>query len=125
MGVGAVCDIDAGDYESWRAWSETPRKARKEHRCDACGVTIAVGEPYLVHSHVGEGTAETEKACFACWWARKVFSSAHGVTYAPSYLKTSLMECIDLDGDREWRPLLAGVLRRERRARRAKENRDE
>lgn len=111
-----MCEL--GDYEPWSAWSETPRKAHKQHRCSACGTTIHAGESYLVHSHVFEGSARSEKACFGCWWVREEFCRDHGWWFQPSELVYQLTECIQGERNVEWRPQLASVLRRIRVAKR-------
>lgn len=110
-----MCEVYADDFDSWAAWSNTPRKARKAHRCDSCGAAISPGEAYNAHSHVGDGTAESEKQCFGCWWVDTAFSGEHGFSMAPSYLLSRLRECLhNAPRDAEWRTELASVLRRVR-----------
>lgn len=41
-------------------------KARKAHRCWACGATIYPGERYRREARVGDGSAYTLKLCLPC-----------------------------------------------------------
>lgn len=118
-----MCSIDTGDYCS--IWSETGRIARKEYRCGCCLKTIRPGEAYLVHFHVFEGDAHSEKACFRCWLAREEFAAAPGhMSIPPSSLPDYLNECIGEDpydpGIRRWRRMLRDIERRAKRAREAR-----
>lgn len=56
------CD---GQYDVYR---QTPRKARKEHRCNACWRDGAIqpGHAYTVVATVYEGAAHTIKRCARC-----------------------------------------------------------
>lgn len=113
-----MCSIDLDRCE---VWSETPRKARKPHGCNGCGIVIVPGQPYLVHFNIYDGDPTREAMCFACWCAREQFADAHGQSIAPSILIEMLRECIGENDDEEdvWRPVLASVLSRYRVARRA------
>lgn len=103
-----MCSID---YEPCQAWSETPRTARKAHRCSSCCQTIAAGEAYLNLGYVFDGSGGTEKVCFPCWWVWEIFGSAHGQKPMPSNLDEAIQECIG-DGDDDWRGELAFLKRR-------------
>lgn len=106
-----MCSLD---LEQCDLWSETPRTARKEHSCSACGGRINAREAYLSHVHVFDGHAYGEKMCSKCWWVRGVFADAHGQNCVPSALMEILRDCVGGDRDSEWRPLLADVIRRYR-----------
>jgi hypothetical protein len=77
---------------------ERGRRARKQHKCDACGKSIKPGDVYAVNTMIAErGSApERENICDACDAAREELSEAHdGKLYPlPSYLKEALRECI-------------------------------
>lgn len=42
------------------------RRARKEHRCDACRETIRVGDSYINEFTVYDGNSDTTKRCLRC-----------------------------------------------------------
>jgi hypothetical protein len=42
------------------------RRAKKQHRCEACGLTIQYGERYQYVSYLYEGLFETVKRCGRC-----------------------------------------------------------
>ncbi len=117
-----MCELYYGDYVSFQVWSETPRRARKQHQCDGCEGTIAKGEPYLSNFTIFEGTPTREKMCATCWLAREEFSETHGGwLVAPSNLFAMLEHCIDTEDDEgeeetaeHWRQVLETL-----RARRA------
>lgn len=52
--------------EAYDVYKERIVKARKSHKCQACGVTIGVGHYYCRLSTVYEGTAETVIRCGSC-----------------------------------------------------------
>lgn len=58
--------VSIDDCGTLEASSETRPRARKEHRCNACGETIPRGTVYVRNGFVGEGTAETIKRCLRC-----------------------------------------------------------
>lgn len=123
-----MCDVDF-DGDAWRAWSDVPRKARKPHACDSCGSAIRPGDAYLAHGHVNpDGGAESEKACFACWWTREAFAQSHRVYMSISFTEELLRECIIDDSEKGgWRDDLAGIIKRRRAAARTtrKDGKDE
>lgn len=89
-----MCDIDFGDPAS--VWDERlVGRARKKHRCDTCGTTIAVGSSYLSCFYVCDGYASTEKQCIACRTIGNAFHREHSVSLCPSSLYTYLVECLD------------------------------
>lgn len=52
--------------ETADVYSESVRKARKEHGCDACLETIRVGDYYHVIGIVYDGRAHSYKRCERC-----------------------------------------------------------
>lgn len=89
-----MCDIDDGERCS--VWMETQRRARKDHRCDACDGLIGAGEVYLVHFSVYEDHPTSEKMCVECEVDRKEFADAHnGMLYPPGGLQELLESCIN------------------------------
>lgn len=87
-----MCSIDLEPCDLWR---ETPRIARKPHRCSACGAAIHPGTAYLDHFSLFEGVSSSESACFTCWLAREEFADAHGQRFPPSALADLLADCLD------------------------------
>ena len=54
------------DFDGPEAYRETVRKARKEHRCYACGETIRRGDRYRYTSGVWDGRGESFRHCLQC-----------------------------------------------------------
>lgn len=52
--------------ESYDVYNESARRARKEHKCDACKETVRKGDLYHVIGAVFEGGAESFKRCVRC-----------------------------------------------------------
>lgn len=52
--------------DEYDVYKETPRRARKEHRCHACGAGIRPGHKYMVVATVYDGSATTIKRCGRC-----------------------------------------------------------
>lgn len=52
--------------ETADVYSESVRKARKEHWCRACQETIRIGDYYSVTAIVGDGNACAYKRCMRC-----------------------------------------------------------
>lgn len=109
------------DYEPCEVWRETPRKARKEHRCSACGGRIAAREGYTDYFSVFEGEINRGKACATCQTVVMEFAAAHeGMRPTPDSLVFILEECI-ADGDKEdkrrWTPVLAEMQTRRKAGR--------
>lgn len=103
-----MCQI--GDGERAEFWSDTHRRARKQHTCDGCGGIIMPGTVYLINFTIYEGYPDSAKCCAACENVRDTFGKEHGNLYPhPGSLIETLEECID-EGDAEsltkWQPLL-------------------
>jgi len=70
--------------EAYDLYHKTRRKARKEHRCCACGETILSGHVYVYVGLVWEGRGENYKRCLRCDTifdaivARQQAASRHG-----------------------------------------------
>jgi len=52
--------------DTYDVYDEREPRARKEHRCKACGETIRIGDRYANVKVVFDGTAETIKRCLRC-----------------------------------------------------------
>jgi hypothetical protein len=63
-----VCDYG----ESPTAWTECWRRARREHRCCACGETIRPGDRYHYLSGIWSGRPDRYKHCARCWHLLKL-----------------------------------------------------
>ncbi len=59
-----MCMIDFAEDSDF--YSETWRKARKEHRCDECRRTIAVGERHKRHAMALDGSVSVYLHCLHC-----------------------------------------------------------
>lgn len=115
-----MCVIDLDGSEVWR---ETGRRARKTHRCSACGFSISPGGHYTEHFSVFEGDRFTEKICAACHTDRQEFFDAHGGgSCVPSGFPWLLKDCI-AEGDEEsetiWEPMLSRIMVRYENAKKA------
>lgn len=55
-----------GDGDYCPVWSDRWVTARKEHRCAACGETIAPSHRYHVTFYVFDGSAHQTKRCERC-----------------------------------------------------------
>lgn len=118
-----MCYIDVDD--PCEVWSETWRRARKEHRCAVCLRLIYSGERYSIHFSVYQGEPCSKSVCSFCQTAREEFAEAHeGATYQPgSGFLVMLSECIaegDEESEERWQPMLEEI--RGRRASREREN---
>lgn len=132
-----MCSISG--LERSQVWSETERRARKAHDCDCCGGRIKPGETYIKHFSVYDGIATSEKVCMPCHEARDEFCLKHNFVGIPSRFGFDLQDCVGeathriydketrrwrksrefwRDDDRRWRSILAGMIRRDRAARR-------
>lgn len=100
-----MCYIDLDVAE---VWSETKRRARKEHKCSCCRRAIQPGESYLVHFSILDGYKTTGKCCAECERDRKEFGKTHeGQVPSSGFFREVLDECI-CDGDPEdqrWLPM--------------------
>lgn len=103
-----MCDLNLVRCD---LWSETTRKARKEHRCSCCRRTIRKGEEYLVHFSVYDGLTNWEKSCTECAKDRDEFGAEHMDTPAPSAMPVLLQQCIEegLDSEERWGSMLKRI----------------
>ena len=107
-----MCDTDFGDRAELSSW--TFRKARKQHRCVACGGVIAAGKRYGILFTVFDGEAQSDKSCLPCHRAGNKFGADHHLIPHPSGLSEALQECIDEEPSsaKRWRPVLRAMLAR-------------
>ena len=106
----------------------THHRARKTHSCRCCRKSIRPGEHYEREFMVADGEAFTSKLCECCAFARKLFcdDEHHEGTPSADWFRECLRECFvdDLLLDKRdpetklWRDLYAGIVRRERAAKR-------
>ena len=61
-----MCAIDGCDDNFTVYELRDIRKARKEHQCDECTRTIAIGEPYLYAFGVFDGDGNSYHMCAHC-----------------------------------------------------------
>jgi hypothetical protein len=111
------------DGDSPTVWKETPRTARKEHRCDSCRGIIRSGKLYFVHFSLYDGRTYSEKCCSPCQEARREFAMEPGhLLPMPGSFTEALDECVtDQESTPAERKKWKGVLRNiERRGKRAK-----
>jgi len=50
----------------WKFLNDTTPKARKEHRCELCGLPISVGQEHVARRGVFEGEAVTQRMHTDC-----------------------------------------------------------
>ena len=98
--------------------------SRKASRCDVCHAPIAKGEQYERHSYVYDGTARSDRACACCAVSLLAFKRHHGQAPTPDWFADALHDCFDgatkTDPDvKMWRDIYAGIVKRERAARRS------
>ena len=96
-----MCEISYDDVCS--VWIMTRRKARKPHKCGACGTPIAIGEVYVRLFSVFDGYPTTDRWCAACHEVSERFTEAHHVTPPPQELQEVLRECSRDEPGSEWR----------------------
>lgn len=58
--------IDTFDAEPSDVWTETTRRARKEHACSACRETIRRGDLYVRHVCIFERRPSVALRCLRC-----------------------------------------------------------
>lgn len=58
--------IDCADAEAYDVYTETRRRARKEHKCCACKEAIRPGDYYEHIGAIAQGDAATFKRCLRC-----------------------------------------------------------
>jgi hypothetical protein len=81
-----MCRIDYAEDGQWLTPPHEVR-ARKEHRCEDCGRTIAKGEPYNVCSYLSEGDFGTTKMCVHCHAAGRWLRVVCGGHFYPGVLE--------------------------------------
>ncbi len=113
-----MCDIDID--ETCDVWVEKTVKARKEHQCHSCHLTIEPGKEYLRLFAVFEGQVSTEKICASCRRDFEAFKAEHNQYYYPSQVDLMLQNCID-DAETflesaKWRRRLKQLERRRERS---------
>lgn len=101
-----MCSFDDGERAT--VWTETQHTARKPHECASCGRTIAVGERYVRHRSMYEGSWWSEACCLPCDADRHEFARADGhMLTVPSSFPYDLDNCVDgFDHNDPWRPML-------------------
>ena len=86
-----MCSID---LEQCSVFTDTARKARKEHKCDCCARKVLKGETYFKHFSVYDGNVTDEKCCMECNNDRTEFASHRGhMNTNPSSFQNMLYEC--------------------------------
>ena len=124
-----MCEMTNDGWEA-KVWSESQRRARKEHECDSCSGKIRAGSIYFVHFSVFEDSPTTEKCCARCQADRHAFAKEPGhLLPLPSSFTESLDECIADDEAttaerRKWRAVRRNVERRHPAALRARRKPD-
>jgi hypothetical protein len=135
-----MCQISVDDYCA--VWKNSYPVARKQHKCQCCGMAIEKGEKYLKHFNVYDGYPSDERACMVCATLWETFFDAHGGGLSPNSLEEMLDECIQegstsrrwFNSDeswfearsaarkvtRQWRSYLAILKYRQRKARRSR-----
>lgn len=72
------CEVDFSDYsddaDPVEFWNRTTVKARKPHRCEECGTTIAVGNTYERHNYKFDGQMCSDAVCLPCREAATEFN---------------------------------------------------
>lgn len=107
-----MCDFYGGELAD--LWVHRYPKARKEHRCEACGGTIKPGRRYLSLFTLFDGSGSTVKCCLPCERIGRKFAEVHRMTPHPSALVDSLQECIEEEplSAGKWRPMLRAIRNR-------------
>jgi len=93
------CSIDSYDYENPSTSREQWRKARKQHTCCECGLTIEPGEKYQYISGIWDGRPGSFKTCTPCAAIRNDFCRGG---YIFGELREQLWNCLDIDYLGEW-----------------------
>ncbi len=103
-----MCDFGG---EAATLWVRKYPKARKDHRCEACGGVIKPGRRYLVLFSIFEGSAASAKCCLPCDRISQKFGKEHELTPYPTALVDSLQECIDEEPSsaKKWRPAIRAI----------------
>jgi hypothetical protein len=69
--------MSCGDDNPAQGWTDKHRRARKDHRCDACCETIRRGDIYCYMTGIWEDGPEAWKYCLRCEAVSNAIS-AHG-----------------------------------------------
>jgi hypothetical protein len=88
------CSIDSSDYGVGELYSETIRKARKEHKCCECHETIKAGNLYEVAKALWDGTWGSYKTCITCRTIRNHYCPSG---FALGELAEQIRECLGFD----------------------------
>lgn len=115
-----MCGFDAEPCDFY----DTERgEVARGRRCSVCSFRIPRGGPYLRVAWKYEDSFASAVLCFACDEALQRFGDSHGQQPTPDWFVRALRECVDVprrmfkDRDvREWRDVIAGILRRRRAA---------
>jgi len=108
------CDFDEGPS----TYTETIRRAKKEHRCCECTKTIKPGMRYEYIWGIWEGESSDFKTCLPCVRWRKAHhlaekSLGNDQCYAPyGGLSETIRECKDDDWERKYGPALKEAYRK-------------
>jgi hypothetical protein len=123
---GSVFDVDDydGECDVYRMhW----HVARKPHRCACCGYLVPAGAQYQRHNMVGDGYASSEACCWACaaglWQLMEEHRTHPSPSWAIEFLRNEIGQLARCEHDEVAmeRDVLAGMVRRNRAACRAKE----
>lgn len=113
-----MCDTDNFDGEYSTVWEDRWYTARKDYKCNSCGVAVTPGKRYLRHFSVTDNHAYQEKLCLDCGVAYQDFSREHSVlTNSPAYIGQMLVDCIAEGGHESherWGPVLEALRARDK-----------
>lgn len=107
-----MCDLSY--EETTKVWTQTWRRARKEHRCEGCQRAIKPGSRYCITFSVFDGYASSEKSCRPCTALAERFGKEHHLTPFASTLLEHLDECVSEEGSKaaHWARAAARLRRR-------------
>jgi hypothetical protein len=88
MECSCACDL----YDPCEFFNVKDVKARKEHKCCACGETIQVGQIYEYTTYKFEGIFITDKTCLTCVRIRNDFCGPMG-----EGLQDHILECLGVN----------------------------
>lgn len=103
------------DAESPSVWRNTDvARARKPHRCDACGATIERGASYRSHVAIFDGATSTSKACAECVAVIDAFGEEHHALLCAGTIEDALHRCVEEqdDGWERWAEALRVIVAR-------------
>lgn len=112
------------DVDPCEVYKTKHRKARKQHACTVCHGHITKGNLYKYHSWISDGYPGDAKVCNECEKTMDEFRDHHGQFPSPDWFAEALRECFDGAPKqdltaRKWRSAYAGILKRNRAAKRA------